>query len=114
MRERGGRARLAQEAFADHGVVGEMLRQRLERHEAIQAEIARQHHDAHPAAAELALHRVLPFEGRREARKLGGWRWAHPWKLGPHAAAGEQRAQRTARVRRSERGRRLFAAPPFT
>ena len=77
MRQPRGRPRLAQEALANVGSSGEMRRQRLDRDHPVEPQVARQVHDAHAAAADLALDLVLPGKrawrrpsvvGRRESR----------------------------------------------
>jgi hypothetical protein len=71
VREPGGRARLAQEALArlDRR---EVRREHLDRDVAVELYVAREEDDAHAAAAELALKRILAGEGGLEVEEFGG------------------------------------------
>jgi hypothetical protein len=53
--DRGGKAALALEARAEHGVAGERRRDQLQRHAAVEDEVACPQHDAHAAASGDAL-----------------------------------------------------------
>jgi hypothetical protein len=64
------RPRLAQEPLAVRRVGGPLARQHLDRDRPLEPEVARQQHDAHAAAPELALDRVLAPEDRRQLREL--------------------------------------------
>jgi hypothetical protein len=64
------RPRLAEEPLAVRGVGGPRARQHLDRHRPLEPEVAREQHDAHAAAAELAFDRVLAAEDRRQLGEL--------------------------------------------
>ena len=68
MRQRAGGARLAQKALAHDWVGGEVRRQRLDRDEPVELDVAREVDDAHAAAADLALELVLAGERVGEAQ----------------------------------------------
>src|SRR5688572_26879659 len=70
MREAGGRPRFAQEALAYALVVGEVQRERLDRHEAVEPQVAGKEDHAHAATPELALERVLLAEDGFEIEQL--------------------------------------------
>jgi len=72
VRESRGRARLAHEAFARVGRAREVGWQGLDGDVAVQLHVAREVHDAHPPAAELALERVLSGEGRLKLEEFAG------------------------------------------
>jgi hypothetical protein len=63
VRQAGGGARFAQKAFTRGGMLREMRGQHLNGHVPVELHITREVHDAHTAAAELALERVLAGEG---------------------------------------------------
>jgi hypothetical protein len=71
VRERRDGSRLAYEAFAYDRIAGEMRRERLDGDEAIESHVARPIHDAHTAATDLMLDRVLSGERSRELHELG-------------------------------------------
>ena len=62
MRERGGGLRLAQERLAQLGALGERGREDLDRDGPSEPDLAREVDDAHAAAADLAVERVLAGE----------------------------------------------------
>jgi hypothetical protein len=66
---RARRARLAQEALAHDRVIGEVWRQRLDGHAAIEPCVARQVDDPHSAAADFPLELVLSSERGGETRE---------------------------------------------
>ena len=72
VREAGRRARLAQESLARLGGAREVRRQDLDGDVAIELHVAREVDDAHAAAAELALERVLAGQGGLQVEELGG------------------------------------------
>jgi hypothetical protein len=59
MGELGGRLRLAGESDAERRVVGQLRGKDLDRHEALEPEVAGPVHDGHPAAPDLVLDPVL-------------------------------------------------------
>ena len=67
MVERGGQPRLGQEPLAEALVVGQLRREQLQRHVAVEREIVGAVDDAHPAAAEQRLQPVAG-ELRADAR----------------------------------------------
>ena len=72
VRESRGHARLAEESFARCRGAGEVRREHLDGHVAIELHVAREVDDAHAAAAELALERVLAGQGGLQVEELGG------------------------------------------
>ncbi len=70
MGEPGGGARLAQEPVARLGARRELRRQELDRDEAVERHVAREEHDAHAAAAQLALDGVAAGEDLLEREEL--------------------------------------------
>jgi hypothetical protein len=73
VREAGRHAGLSQESLARLRVAGEVRGQDLDGDVAIELHVAREVHDAHAAAAELALERVFAGQGSLEVKELGGW-----------------------------------------
>ena len=69
-----GRARLAQEEAHGGRVVAQVLGQPLQRDDTTEALVARPHHDAHAAAADLAEDLVARLGGRLAARRERGAR----------------------------------------
>src|SRR5688572_25150157 len=68
MRDTGSRLRLAQEAFSDLGVVGQVAPQRLERERATEPHVAHAVHAAHPALADQRLDLVAMLDHAAEQR----------------------------------------------
>jgi hypothetical protein len=77
---------LAEEPGPDDLVGGERWRERLDRDESLELEVAREEHDAHATAPHLADDLVLAGQGLRKRegvswdshsgrRASGGWRW---------------------------------------
>ena len=58
VRQPGGRSRFAQEPLAQISVDGELWRQQLDGHEAIERNIPGQQHDPHATPAQLSVERV--------------------------------------------------------
>src|SRR5439155_27247089 len=77
MRQPGGGARLLEEALALVGAGGEVRRKHLDRDGAVERHIAGQQHDAHAAAAELALDRIAAGEQLLEGQEFGADRGGH-------------------------------------
>src|SRR3954464_1315522 len=71
------RSGFAQEPLAYFRIIGESLRKRLDGHEAIEADVAREVDDAHSAASDLALAVVLPGQRCLDVGRIGGGRSAH-------------------------------------
>ena len=72
VREAGGGARFAHEAFARLGGPRQVGGEHLDGHVAVELDVAGEVDDPHPAAAELPLKRVLSGEGRLEVEEFGG------------------------------------------
>src|SRR5207302_9899951 len=77
MREPGGGARLLEEALALVGAGGEVRRKQVDGDGAVERHIAGQEHDAHAAAAELALDRIAAGEQLLEGQEFGADRGGH-------------------------------------
>src|SRR5207248_9049873 len=71
--ERRREPRLAQEPLAEANILRELWREELQRHVAVEGEVAGAIDDAHPAAAEQ---RLDPIAGEFRARKLSAERAA--------------------------------------
>ena len=67
--QRGGGARLAQEARADDLVGGQRGRQRLDGHQPLELEVPREEYDPHAPAPDLAEDFVLSVQRLRRARR---------------------------------------------
>ncbi len=74
VRERSRGASLAQEPLANGGVALEVRRQDFDRDRAIELQISRAVHDAHPTAADLALEGVLILQRLGELDHVGSHR----------------------------------------
>src|SRR6185436_14682966 len=95
VRERRGRARLAQESLAQPGVAGKLRLQHLERDKPVETQVRSEVDRAHAATTEFALDAVPLLEALRERER----HWATP-KLRRTAEFGahrlvEQRASRS-------------------
>ena len=77
MREPGGGPRLLDEALALVGAGREVRREQLDGDRAVERHIAGQQHDAHTAAAELALDRIAAGEQLLEGQEFGADRGGH-------------------------------------
>ena len=64
MREARGGPCLAKEAFTGLRTLRHVRRQHLDRDVPVELDVAREIHDAHPAAADLALERIFARQGR--------------------------------------------------
>jgi hypothetical protein len=71
MRQTGSGAGLANEPFARAWRDGQVRGQHLDGDESVELDVAREIHDAHTAAADLAFERVLAGEGGLEVEEFG-------------------------------------------
>ena len=85
MREPPDRLRFAQEGVAQRWIGGEVRGQDLDRDRAGEAHLAREVDDAHAAAAQLPVQRVLASECRLEGDEVRVVRLRHAAKVRPRA-----------------------------
>ena len=75
------------DALARGGIAGEVRGEDLDGDIAIELDVAREVNDAHAAAAELALERVLAGEGGLEFEEVVGGVWHLAWNNGGRSFA---------------------------
>ena len=106
MRELGSRARFPEKSLAEILLHGERLGQQLDRHGAIERDVAGEKHHGHAAAPDLALKRESAGERFLELEEFWRRRLPHAGKYAFPGWIGDNRAKRTTNPSRGRLTRR--------